>query len=256
MITEHPTKPKFHFILLGASNLARARFGLNQYLEKSFPNLISTSIASGPGRAYSVSAGIFGINYSPLKASPIFNLGREESSNYRQTIALISDIGNDIMYGVPVQKLIQDLENSILNLSGFCSHVFILPIPSKKIESLNHWQINILKRILFPKCTLSPEKIISSIQIVNQFLSELNTPKLTLLKAMDDCIGWDRAHYDLSKMHIAWTKIVDQITQELSIKPNRNINQALMFRSFINYWKDLIFCDAIPLISRNHQEYY
>jgi hypothetical protein len=255
MIADHPTKPKIHFILLGASNLARARYGLNQYFKKSFPNLISTSIASGPGRAYSASGGIFGINYSPLKASPIFNLGQEKSSNYSLTIALICDIGNDIMYGVPIQKLIQDLENSIRDLSGFCSHIFTIPIPCKKIETLRHWQINALKRILFPKCQLSPEKIISSIQTVNQLLSEINTPKFTLLKTMDDCIGWDRAHYDISKMHIAWTKIIDQIAQELSIKPNRNMNQALMFRSLINYWRDLIFCDAIPLTPKNQQVY-
>jgi hypothetical protein len=255
MVTEHPTKPKIHFILLGASNLARARFGLNQYLENSFSNSISTSIASGPGRAYCVSGGIFGLNYPPLKTSKIINAGREESSNYSQTIALISDIGNDIMYGVPIQKLIQDLEKSIRDLSDFCSHVFTVPIPCKKIENLSHWQINALKRFLFPTCQLSPGQIISSIQTVNQLLSEINTPKFTLLKTMDDCIGWDRAHYDLSKMHIAWNKIIDQIAQELSIKPNRNINHALMVRSFINYWKDLVFCDAIPLISKDQQVY-
>ncbi len=255
MTFNHPNQSTLHFILLGASNLARAQFGLNHHFEKSFPNLISTSIASGPGRAYCVSGGIFGLNYPPLKTSEIINAGREKSSNYRQTISLISDIGNDIMYGVPVQKLIQDLEKSILNLSEFCSHVFTIPIPCKKIETLSDWQINALKKILFPKCELSPEKIISSIQTVNQFLSELNTPKFTLLKTMDDCIGWDRAHYGISKMHIAWTKIIDQIAQELSIKPNRNINQALMFRSFINYWRDLVFCDAIPLIPKNQQVY-
>lgn len=255
MTVNHSNQSKFHFILLGASNLARARFGLNQYLEKSFPNLISTSIASGPGRAYCVSGGIFGLNYPPLKSSAIINLGREKNSSYRQTIALISDIGNDIMYGVPIQTLIEELEKSIRNLSNFCAHIFIVPIPCKKIEGLSDWQINFLKKILFPKCKLTPKKIINSIQTANQFLSELSNPKTTLLKPMDDCIGWDRAHYDISKMHIAWTKIVEQITQELSIKPSRNINHALMFRSYIEYWKNLIFCDAVPLLTKDRQAY-
>ncbi len=255
MASNQSANSTIHFILLGASNLARAQFGLNRYFERSFPNLVSTSIASGPGRAYSVSGGIFGVSYSPLKTSPIFKLGREKSSNYRLTIGLISDIGNDIMYGVPVQKLIQDLEKSIHDLSDFCSHIFAVPIPYQKIKSLNHWQINIIKRILFPKCELSPEKIMTSIQTVNQFLSEITNSKFKLLKEVDDCIGWDRAHYDISKMHIAWTQIINQIAKELSMKSNKDIKQTLMFRSFIDYWKNLIFCETNPFISKNQQTY-
>ena len=72
---------------------------------------------------------------------------------------------------------------------------------------------------------------------------------------MDDCIGWDRAHYDISKMHTAWNKIFGQIAQKLSMEPSRNMNQALMLRSYINYWKDLVLCDAIPLITKNPQVY-
>ncbi len=250
-----PAKEKTHLILLGASNLARARFGLNRYFETSLPNLVSISIASGPGRAYCVSGGIFTVNYPPLKTSPILNLSQEESTKYRQTAALICDIGNDIMYGVPVQKLIKDLEKSIQNLFDFCSHVFALPIPCIKIEELSHWQINILKRFLFPKCGLSPEKIIASIQAVNQFLSEINAPKFTLLKAMDDCIGFDRAHYDISKMHIAWNQIIDQMMRELFIKTDKRINRSLMFRSFIDYWKILVFQEIFPLIANDRQIY-
>lgn len=255
MSANNPSKSKIHFIFLGASNLARARFGLNRYFEKSFPNLISASIASGPGRAYCVSGGIFGVNYPPLKSSPILTFGQEEISNYRQTVALICDIGNDIMYGVPVQKLIQDLEKSICDLSGFCSHVFAVPIPIKKIQELDHWQINIIKKILFPKSEIGPEKIIASVQAVNKSLSEINAPNFTLLKTMDDFIGWDRAHYDISKMHSAWTQVVDQITQELSIKPKKTMNRALMFRSYIDYWKTLVFGDIIPLPSEDRPNF-
>ena len=248
MRSDNFTPKKIHFILLGASNLARARFGLNRYLEKSFPNLILTSITSGPGRAYSITGGILGVNYLPLKNDPIFKLGFENRLKHDLNIAIICDIGNDILYGVPVQNLTQDLEKIIYNLSVFCSHIFTIPIPFKKLKTLNYHQINILKKILFPKCTLSPEKIITSIKVVNTFLHEINIPKFTLLKTMDNYIGWDLAHYGIFKMHAAWTHIIDQIAQELFLSTNKTIDQKLMFRSFVSYWKTFFFKDIIPSV--------
>jgi hypothetical protein len=256
MATNTPSEVPTQFILLGASNLARARYGIQKYLEKIFASdSVSTLIASGPGRAYCVTGGIFLVNYHPLKNSPAINLGRYKSLEFYQTVALISDIGNDIMYGVPVQKIIRDLDKLIHELSHFCSHVFVIPIPCKKIEQLSNWKINLLKKLLFPKSQLSPENIISSVHAINHFLSQLQNPRVTVLETMDDSIGWDHVHYGIFKMHTAWAQIIAQITKELPNLHNGRINQALMFRSFIDYWKNIIFRDIIPIISKGQKFY-
>ena len=256
MINDASSKRSTQFILLGASNLSIAKYGIQRYFRTRFTaNYNSTLIASGPGRAYCVSGGIFVVNYPPLKNSQAISLGREKSSEHSQTIALIADIGNDILYGVPAQKIIRDLDKLIQELSNFCSHVFALPIPCKKIEQLSHWKINLLKKILFPKSKLSPENIIASIHSINHYLSQLNNPRITLLKPMDDSMGWDHIHYGIFNLHTTWAQITAQITKDLSYCHNRKINQSLMFRSYIDYWKNILFRDIIPIISKNQKLY-
>ena len=66
--------------------------------------------AMGPGRGYLSRGGILNTVYSPILNCGILEAARNKKIKDQLVVALITDIGNDIMYGVSSEKIIDGLQ--------------------------------------------------------------------------------------------------------------------------------------------------
>ena len=124
--TEDQTQNPVLFIFLGASNLARSFHGLKYCIERCiFPRPASFVHAMGPGRGYLSRGGILNAVYSPILNCGILEAVRNKKIKDLSVVALITDIGNDIMYGVSSEKIINGLQYLLNALGEFKTNIFI-----------------------------------------------------------------------------------------------------------------------------------
>ena len=126
-LTKDQTQNSVLFILLGASNLARSFHGLKYCIERCiFPRPAIFMHAMGPGRGYLSRGGILNAVYSPILNCGILEAVRNKKMKKQQVVALITDIGNDIMYGVSSEKIINGLQYLLNALGEFKTNIFII----------------------------------------------------------------------------------------------------------------------------------
>jgi hypothetical protein len=73
------------------------------------------------------------------------------------TFALITDIGNDVMYGATPDVITQWVEQCIDRLESHGASVAINPPPIESIRSVKRWQYTIVRSLLFPTRRLTFE---------------------------------------------------------------------------------------------------
>ena len=105
-------RDQFLFVLLGASNLARGYSAVTRHISK---NISAGEFlnALGPGRGYCARGGLFHFAYSPIGDCSVIKLAKVYAERGFRITVLLTDIGNDIMYGVPESSLIDSLDTLI-----------------------------------------------------------------------------------------------------------------------------------------------
>ena len=104
--------PRILFLLMGASNLARGYSMLTRHISSCFgKNNTEFLNALGPGRGFCARGGMFNFTYPPIQDCRILEAANKKSCDTR--VVLITDIGNDLMYGVSADTLIESLNGLI-----------------------------------------------------------------------------------------------------------------------------------------------
>ena len=99
MQEEPSSKDKLLFLFMGASNLARGYALLTRHLSKCLGvKNIEFLNALGPGRGFCAKGGMFNFIYPPIQDCQVIEAAEKKTKNKR--VVLITDLGNDLMYGV------------------------------------------------------------------------------------------------------------------------------------------------------------
>ncbi|MEC7641258.1 MAG: hypothetical protein VYC17_03795, partial [Nitrospinota bacterium] len=212
MMSGPPDFPPKLFVFLGASNLARGHIALARCLQKSlYPRPARFLFALGPGRGYCAAGGVMHMVYSPIKNSKVFSVIRENAEY--EVVALVSDIGNDIMYNVSPGDITACLKKIFQQLRESNALILAIPIPSGLETGLSNFSFLCLRSMFFPTSRVSRPQAVSAIRQINEFLQESVAEKIKLLSGLEEFSGWDKIHYSLWRGHFAWESIAQQILQ-------------------------------------------
>ena len=91
-------------VVLGASNVARNSALIVETIRRSAPEPAEILIAAGHGRSYGLSTCVVGRRLSSIGACNLWRAWAARSS--LPTSAVVTDVGNDVMYGVPVDVIL------------------------------------------------------------------------------------------------------------------------------------------------------
>jgi hypothetical protein len=222
-------------VLLGASNLSRGCFAFAKHMRTCLhPRSVEVLIASGPGRAYYASGGLLNASYPPIHTSDIFEVAHSKSESGYQVIALVTDIGNDIMYGVPAEQVIETIQQVFENLQSMNAEIFhtTLPIAFEKKKVHPVW-FYILRSVLLPFSKVSYDEATMGITKVNRFLKEYRYGHL--ISDMNRYLGFDEIHYGWLCAHSAWSHVAKAMLGTVGVTMSREITLAGMIRS---YWEE------------------
>ena len=236
------------FVLLGASNLARGYSALvNCLIDCLHPHPVEVLHAMGPGRGYFAQGGVFNVSYSPIVASGILDAARKRQPNISKTLALITDIGNDIMYNVPADKIIACLRSIIQELDAMGADVFVNPIPMVLEKDVSERQFRMLRRVFYPHSPVAYFGAADAVREINKFLQEAAGGRIHLLPSVKDYCGVDKIHYSVFHSHKAWLEVMTAMCRVLPVEQRATVSRLSVWKALFANLGRLAFCDMVPI---------
>ncbi len=246
--------PAYFFVLLGASNLARGYSALTEYVSQSMDSgSVQFATALGPGRGYCARGGLLNFSYLPIGECRIMKSVSVPEGG--RVAVLITDIGNDIMYGVSDAALIECLDVLIEKAGRWNAEIFVTSIHVDVSRDLGKFSFKILKALFYPKSVVTFDQADSAVKRVNEYLqnkSEQNE-RLHLLGGLGAFGGWDKIHYSLLKSHLAWSHVANTMLVALGGVPAGKIRLCSMIISLGKNLSRLIVSDMLGIKKRTKE---
>ena len=251
----HPKLPVV-LILLGASNLSRGCFALSRYMKARLcPRPVEVLIASGPGRGYHTSGGLLNVNYTPICSSDIFEVAQKKSESGCRIVALVTDMGNDIMYGVSAEQLIATIQQVFDRLRSMNAEIFYTTLPVAFEKGVHPIWFYILRSLLLPFSRVSYDKATAGIIAVNQFLKKCGTENCYLVSGMDRYLGYDEIHYGWFRAHSAWSHLARVMLSTLGVETAKAITLPKMLQSYGQEFQQVVCTDMLGFKNKNLEHY-
>jgi hypothetical protein len=194
-------------VLLGASNLTR-----------SFPTVVATALrtwgepveilaAMGHGRSFGQDSAVMG-----RKISGIFPCALWQDLQSRPalpTAALVTDIGNDLLYGVPPAQLMDWVEKCLDRLEDAGAAIVVTQMPIESVERLSEARFRFFRRLFFPRSRMT---LIEAKALVRGFNERLlgvgDARKIPVIPVSGAWYGFDPIHLKRRVLREAWPTLL------------------------------------------------
>jgi hypothetical protein len=144
--------PRTRLILLGASNLS---IGLSHALAAARNTInqpIDVFAAIGSGRSLGTWSSVLGRSIPGILHSRIWNaLQVTDTPHPPPTLALLTDIGNDIVYEVPPEQILAWVTEIIHRLQSHNARIILSLPPLARINKLSPASFLLARTLLFPR---------------------------------------------------------------------------------------------------------
>ncbi|MFQ5481395.1 MAG: hypothetical protein ACE5ER_01450 [Nitrospinaceae bacterium] len=239
------------FLLLGASNLARSWRALAGCLRANLsPDSVEFLAACGPGRGYVAPGGLLNITYPPIQTCGIFDAAQKASVWGHRVVALLTDIGNDLLYDVRGEELVRGVDSVIGRLRQLNARVLITPVHPALEQKLTPRRFIFLRTWLYPKSRTPYAQVIDGLRQVNRFLvARQETGEVSLIRGMEAYQGWDQVHYGFFRARGAWTLAAENMLQALATSLHRPVTLAGLMAAYLDYARHLVITDMLSLAS-------
>lgn len=202
---------RVRLILLGASNLTKgislildaARRGLDMKQGDCF----EVMLAYGHGRSYGMESRIFGRSLPGILECGLWDAMQEQPD--MPTFGLITDIGNDVMYGAEPDLIESWVQTCIDRLQVMKAKLVITALPMHRIRSLPRWQYAMVKSLLFPSHAITYQQAMTRIESLDELIRNLaENNDCSLVVPRREWYGIDPIHIRSGRMKQAWGEII------------------------------------------------
>ncbi len=194
-------------VFLGASNLTLGLPLLVDLIRKNCDGPFDISSAHGLGRSYGIPNNVMGRTLPGILESQLWPALAKKTP--LPTTALVTDIGNDLLYHVSVQQITDWVGEAISRLTQLGAEISITLLPVCNLEHLGRTRFYLFRTAFFPRCRLSYEVLVERAQQLNISITQLAQDRQ--LRAVEPFAHW----YGLDAIHIvphrwqsAWTAIM------------------------------------------------
>ncbi len=126
------------------------------------------------------------------------------------TRALITDVGNDILYGFSTSQILDWVEAAASRLQTLTADVALTDLPMPSLRRTSRRKFVFFRSILYPPCRLSYEETLERAEALNAGLERLaEAGGLRLFRLRREWYGFDPIHIRPSRWNDAWREILD-----------------------------------------------
>jgi len=196
-------EPSRTVIVLGASNVARGLGTAYCTVRAVCREPLDFLVAAGHGRSFGQESSYFG------RVLPgILDCGLWPSVSQlpgRAVTALITDVGNDLAYGVSPATIEGWVDECLLRLAELRAATILTQLPLESLTRLGPRRFRFFRRLLFPRATFELADILAMVAEMNERLREVASRHgATLLTPSGDWFGLDPIHIRRRSSVVAW----------------------------------------------------
>ena len=199
--------PRHRVVLLGASNLTRGISTVVEAAQGILGQPLELLTALGHGRSYGIDSRMLG-----RRLPGIIECGLWESlasAPRRPTTALLTDIGNDILYDVGVPQIVAWVNRAIDRLQSAEARISMTLLPVAGIERLGARRFALFRQLFFPKCRLSLTDASDRALELHNELRQVGQSRGAWLVEHDTAwYGFDPIHIRQCQWRAAWPQIL------------------------------------------------
>lgn len=194
-------------VALGASNLTRGFQTVVSSVRSAWGPDVEVLAALGHGRSYGApSRFLFRTLPGIIKSDLWAELERRPPTAIR---GLVTDVGNDILYGFSVERTLGWVEEVLVRLSRVTNDIVLTDLPLASIHRLSNLKFLAFRSALVPSCRLSLSQVIDRSELVCQGIEKLSATYGTKLVRLDPAwYGFDPIHVRPSLWRPAWRQIL------------------------------------------------
>ena len=229
-----PHLPQQRLIVLGASNCARGLPQLVDVARQELQTPLELLAAIGHGRSYRNETLVVIRRLPGILSSGLWQ-ALAERENVPGT-ALLTDIGNDLLYGAEPQRIADWVDETFTRLAPYSSQSIVTLLPLERVRQIGTWQFRFFRSLFFPACQLSLLEALQRAEILNQLVADLaKKHKATLVLPNLGWYGLDPIHIKRSQYATAWQTMLQSRHQPAT--PAVSLHRPANHPSSLPFWQ-------------------
>ncbi len=196
-------------VLLGASNVTLSFPSLWSGLQRTECAPIEVFAAHGHGRSYGIWNRIGPRELPGIVSCRLWDGLSAQPPVGEPVRALVTDIGNDLMYGIEPEQIAEWVAICLERLEAIHARIVLTQLPIASALGLNRSRFQFFRSLFFPSSRIQFEEIKTKAMRLNQLIVELGqehhipTPELR-----GEWFGLDPIHLRRSQRSGAWQELL------------------------------------------------
>ncbi len=194
-------------VALGASNLTRGFRTLVSTAKGNWGSDVEILVALGLGRSYGEPSRLLIRTLPGILQSGVWQ--HLDGCPPRPTRALVTDVGNDILYGAAPAQILAWVEECVVRLQRHTNDIVLTDLPMNGIRALSRSKFLLFRTILVPQCRLTFSQVVERCEQVTAGLEALAFERgLHFLRLKPEWYGFDPIHIRPGRWGTAWREIL------------------------------------------------
>jgi hypothetical protein len=194
-------------VLLGASNLTK---GIGTVLEtayRAWGRPLSVVTALGHGRSYGATSSILGRQLPGILECGLWQVLADSAPI--PTAGLITDIGNDLLYEQPIERIAGWVEECLSRLAALEARTVVTLLPVDNLLTLSRARFQLMRTIFFPHSRISLDQVAERALALNERVRRLARDfGCGLVAQRSSWYGFDPIHIRARHRPTAWREIL------------------------------------------------
>lgn len=177
--------------------------------------------ALGHGRSYGLTSRLLGRALPGITACALWReVARRPAA---RTAALITDVGNDILYGIRPEQTALWVDECCARLARMCETLVVTQLPLSALETLGRFRFYSLRTVLFPGSRLGFEEVLEKARRLNELVVDVaRRYQAQVVEPDPDWYGLDPIHIRRCRAQEAWIRILATWSGATSAEPYRH----------------------------------
>ena len=201
------TPPARRIVLLGASNLTRGLSTVVETARLRWGAPLEVCLAAGHGRSYGLTSRVLARTLPSILACGLWDELAQRPP--LPTAALITDIGNDLLYEASVERIAEWIAQCLSRLTPLCERIVVTQLPLVSLQTMTARRFHVLRSILFPRSRLSwPAARVSAERLNERVVTLAARCGARLVVPRAEWYGCDPIHIRRRHWSAAWREIM------------------------------------------------
>ncbi len=206
---ESPAATAWRVVLLGASNVTLGFPRLIEGLGHSLSGPVDVLAAHGHGRSYGIWSCVLGRSLPGIVPCGLWPALQERPAAEHPLLALVTDVGNDLLYGVDVDRLLGWVRTCLERLRALNAEIILTRVPLCSVERLSRVRYQATKAVFFPFRRLAFSEMRRRAAALDEGLSRLGAELAhATIEPQGAWYGFDPIHIRRRLRSAVWQEIL------------------------------------------------